>query len=759
MQKLKIGLFILTITISVTENTTNLTPVGGPTTPKNKLGPLAKRNTKSSSNKNNIFKGVEVKQPQIKPQLDKAVGSLENAVLALQKNIESVQSTEISKLPQINKNLSSEDLTVVREIPVLVRKISSPEMKNLYQNNNVPSKINSNIPKLFSKNNQQRVVNNEKSNSDGGKKLDNGRSPSPKEESKNLKKGSNNLAGANLQSPIQNLPNQIRLVDNGVRFGLNKKNLLGNDPVNQNSGARRFGIKNQSSSDKEATSPAGSEGKLEKKTSAKNLEKKSSNGLLLNKLKNKVASLSNDSQDSASENDLVTGPVGNRAVAKVKVVESAIEESPEIAWELGLIKSYFVSQKQANAYTLLKTLITKANSIIKMYFKSTSNYPIIPIPAGLHCGVMIKKPIQTKAKLFMIVDVMSSENYDPDVIASAKSCYFDQATARTYTGVMWINPQLMVDRNSSQTEIHQYLMTIVHESLHVLAFYGDQDSMFAKPIDMQFKHLQILKDSGQEVFDGHWHEQYLPNDIMIHVDRPNSIITVHSLEVVGHKSPNYQPNFKNLPANPFLDSLESEADFFNYKCLEGDLVAKYDVFCTTKQLQSDDRHCSQDYTFKTYCDREPLKNGCFPKVAYPLGSCIDPKSASKRGAFEHVGPDGRCFSDADNSNSYCLKFIVVDDKVSIIINEQTYKCEENDQIISFNYSLGDGHLYIASVRCPNIKHFVAQYKKTNCPEECNHNGFCSNGQCLCFDGFDPDTNCKKPTHSTTTGFLFSESLQ
>lgn len=41
-----------------------------------------------------------------------------------------------------------------------------------------------------------------------------------------------------------------------------------------------------------------------------------------------------------------------------------------------------------------------------------------------------------------------------------------------------------------------------------------------------------------------------------------------------------------------------------------------------------------------------------------------------------------------------------------------------------------------NVKCPNYQIFKDTFKLTDCPDFCHGNGFCSNGGCECFDGFD-----------------------
>lgn len=759
MQQSKTYLFILALTISVTQSL-DVLPAGSPITNKIKMGQANKISPKSSQNKNDIFKGVFVKKQQAKPQIvDLPTESVEDAVVSLQKNIESINSNGVAKLQKFTRLDSKEELASIQESPTVIKNPKPSEFNKNSPKNNLPSKVYQNPKKFFSKNIDPKTNKNSKPNSEGTKKIDTG-SPIAKKAISDPREKASNSASDKKTENLNQKPTQIPQVSPHSKLGLTKKNIVGNNSGSSSPIANNERIKNQAPMGENNAKPIKIEPNSPETSPLTNLQKNPSNGLLTNKSQNKPPLYKKLPENRSPKNDSKLDSLSNDDNQTTnKDTNQTGDEPVEIAWELGLIKSYLMAKKKDKAYAQLKGLIAKATSILKMYLSTTTNQPIIKIPPGPHCGVMIKTPLQVKAKLLIIVEVMAGKNYNPDAIASAKACYLDRNSDRAYSGVMRINPVLMIQENASQIEIHQYLMTIVHETLHVFAFYGNQDKLFAKSIDPHYTHLQTIKDSGHLVFDGHWSEQYIPEDIMTHYERPNSIITVHSLEVLGHKSSAYRPNFEKLPANHFLDSLENVPDFFNYQCKDDDLVAKYDVFCTKKQLEIDERNCSSDYQFKTYCDEELLSNNCYRKAAFEQGSCTDPTHDVSKYEFEHVGSDSRCFVDSKSPNSYCLKFAVIDEKVNIIINNQTYECKEDNQIIDFKYSLGDRKFYVASIKCPNIKHFIAQYKKTSCPEDCNHNGFCSNGQCLCFDGFDSKTNCKTSTHSTNIGLLFSEALK
>ena len=53
-----------------------------------------------------------------------------------------------------------------------------------------------------------------------------------------------------------------------------------------------------------------------------------------------------------------------------------------------------------------------------------------------------------------------------------------------------------------------------------------------------------------------------------------------------------------------------------------------------------------------------------------------------------------------------------------------------------------GSYYPYSIKCPDIKNFINAFKRTNCSNECYFNGFCVEGKCECFAGWDPSENCR-----------------
>ena len=755
MQNPSIFLFILVLSISVTAGVKNFKPAGSPTTPKTKTVQQSKPDLNNPQNPNDLFKGMKIqKQPEQTGADGNSANTLEEAVVSLKKNIALVNSKGSVNTLTLMQADSNESVAVASADPKVIKKPLLLNFGNTASKMNLPIKANVNINNVAGKIVDQRLNKNEKANSEGQKKIDTG-SPVAKQAVSDLKNQTPLISvdkKANNQTPKLNLnrpTSPLSKIDPSKKNMLNKgpaSPISNNKNLKQVAGNMALEAVKKGLNDPDKPPSKDPQGKpsltpLNLVRPLPLLKKKSSND---NALKRKPSSNSFSNNHGSSANK--------------KAVQS-IEEPIEVAWELGLIKKYLISKNKAAAYTQLKALIAKADAVLKMYLSTTTNYSVIPISPGSHCGVMVNTPLQIKAKLVILVDVMAGVYYDPVAIAQARSCIIDPKTNRSLTGIMRINPDLMVKESSSQLDIHEYLMTLVHETLHVYAFYGDQDTLLAKEVDPRFTHLNIIKNSGQQIFDGHWNEQFIPSDIEIRYERPDSIITVQTLEVLGHRSSQYTPHFENLAADVFLNSVENESDFFNYKCKDDDPAAKYASFCSPLEKENEQRHCSLDYRYKTYCDNQLLSNNCYRRAAFEMGSCVDPSHVRDKLPFEHIGSDARCFSDPEDTYVSCLKFTVADDSISIIVNDQSYECTSEGQIIDIMYPEENGELYTTAIKCPNIQNFIDQYNKTTCPEDCNYNGFCSNGQCLCFDGFSPKSHCKERTHTASTGIVFSETLK
>lgn len=116
------------------------------------------------------------------------------------------------------------------------------------------------------------------------------------------------------------------------------------------------------------------------------------------------------------------------------------------------------------------------------------------------------------------------------------------ASRRTIIGKIEFNASALINAQSSQTLIYDYLMTVVHETLHSLGFHGQlkdlQSSLQQTPSKPQ--HINTLLENNPTIYaDGHWDEDYLPNDLMISYSRGDLILSVYTLELLQLKSVNY----------------------------------------------------------------------------------------------------------------------------------------------------------------------------------------------------------------------------
>ncbi len=170
--------------------------------------------------------------------------------------------------------------------------------------------------------------------------------------------------------------------------------------------------------------------------------------------------------------------------------------------------------------------------------------------------------------------------------------------------------------------------------------------------------------------------------------------------------------------------------------------------------------CSQDFLFQSYCDSEKMDNNCYLKTVVPLGNCLDPIVSKDHQvyAFEHRGNDSRCFSDESETRSYCLKYTIVKGKVNMIIGPNSYVCDSDDQVLSIKYRINEKRSYNLKLKCPKLDKFIEKHIQTACPENCNSNGFCQKGKCMCFEGFNLSDNCRSSIRMGQQDFIFSETL-
>lgn len=436
--------------------------------------------------------------------------------------------------------------------------------------------------------------------------------------------------------------------------------------------------------------------------------------------------------------------------------------SIKIKWELSIVKQYCIRNNRLKLYSLIKKLLEKATSIIRMYVKIPATEPdTVLVREGSWCpGYNILKDSTYKAHLVMLTRIYDANEKEANTIAKSIYCQAD-VNHRSTVGRIAFNFSKFFQEGESETKMADYLSTIVHETLHTLAFHSTSDKLLVQQqINDDLKHLAVIKKVKHEIYDeGHWLEAYLPNDLMTPVSRSGSIITIFTLELLEQRSKSYSGNRDNLPYNIFFDQISSESDFFNYECSDMDETPKYPFFCTLKQFKNSYSGCSIDYTFVTGCSSHRLNNKCFPHVSRTEHNCLDTiiEDQNDFSEYEHRGQDSRCFASGSDGRSMCLKYSIKGNQVHVHLGKSPpVICTENNKLMQAKYKIDDSSYYNVEFLCPNIDSFIKYEKKTKCPANCSNNGFCANGECICFDGYDNKTNCASLTNVSSLDLIFTE---
>lgn len=418
-----------------------------------------------------------------------------------------------------------------------------------------------------------------------------------------------------------------------------------------------------------------------------------------------------------------------------------------IVWELGALEKSLEENGESEKFGYIRNMLKKTNSILRRYIRiKKGEFGEIVLPKKSYRDFFIKKQVKYEGHLVMIVTLVNNED---DVLASSNYLFQHDDTKRSYIGVLEINLYNLVEEESSETTRQRYVFTLVHEVLHTIAFnHSNQEEIFYQKKDSLIpKHLQNIKETNSKVFDeGHWNESYLPNDIMTSFARNNQILSIYSLEFIEHYSSSYSILKEHLPNNFFLDSIDNTKSFFNYKCLPEELTPKYSAFCSKENFEIENwSGCTGDYLHRTVCEDVELTNNCYLNKPYKYGSCMD--STEKKHSYEEYGISSRCVETTLNY-SMCLAFRVQNEKVFFTYKKNEYECKKNFEKIKVGKGKKkmkkneDGNQVAQlDVICPEIQKFIDYYNKTNCPDMCHGNGFCSDGKCVCYDGFE-GSNCR-----------------
>jgi len=399
----------------------------------------------------------------------------------------------------------------------------------------------------------------------------------------------------------------------------------------------------------------------------------------------------------------------NKTVAKNP---SAVlgDEPIQIVWEIGSLKTELAKVNRSIELSFIKQMMSKTDSLLKMYVKiPKEKQQLIRLVQGQRCGFNLPKDIVTNAHVLMLTRFFTPKVADEQEVV-ARSIYCQKnSNNRAVVGVLEIN---------------------------LLKLITEQDSLTAR---MSFD---------------------MTHEIMSPYTSNASIVSIFTLEVLEHQSSEYSVERKNLPYDNFLSTVTSVEDFLSYKCPDTLQKPKYAEFCSQSEVKNDVRKCSTDYVHKTYCDEHINSNNCYQRRMLSHGNCldtiVDPQYPDY--AFEHRGSDSRCFMDEEELNSFCLKYEVADQKINLIIGSASYVCEADDQVLSVRFVKSNNKGYNFTVKCPKIAHFIDQNNKTSCPNNCHWNGFCSKGQCLCFDGYSAHDNCKTPLRTLDQTMIFIETM-
>lgn len=462
----------------------------------------------------------------------------------------------------------------------------------------------------------------------------------------------------------------------------------------------------------------------------------------------------------------LVSPISTKATENVVKIDSSNNDPQyvpiKIKWELGALKKYCVDNNKMNEYRFLKKLIASATAILRMYVWIPVSQPtFVEVEKGNVCPEYnVPSNVKYDAHLVMLSRIYDGiGESDNQVIAKSICCRVDNA-GRSTVGRIAFNSIQMIKESDGITKRNDYLATIVHETLHTLAFYSTSDEMLVKkPIDKALKHLQVIADVNRFIYeDGHWSQTFMPLDIMTPVSTAGAVFTIYDLELLEQRSKNYLGKREKLPYNLFFDGITSESAFFKYKCLDSDEKSLYKFFCSLKQAESGYTGCSMDYTFITQCGLTSLNNNCFPSIPSPTHNCLDTvlQDPKDKGKYEHRGSDARCFETKGTGRSVCLKYRIEASKLKVVLGTNVYECTKDNELIEGKYNLDESTFYNVKFYCPKLQEFISYAAKTTCPENCNDNGFCADGKCLCYDGFEEKNHCRSSSKTQADDLLFTE---
>ena len=435
----------------------------------------------------------------------------------------------------------------------------------------------------------------------------------------------------------------------------------------------------------------------------------------------------------------------------------------KLIWEIGPLKQYFKNDIKTLEY--LKTKLSMANSILKHYIKIAKGTPRgVNIREGEYCDGYFPKAVTYDAHLVVITKMIDE---DDSTIAQASACRQDPKTNRSTVGVMEINLTFVNTNEQSVFSQLNYLMTFVHEVLHIISFSKSLKDVMTHRTNKISPAMTMVEKASSQVWrqDHHWDETFIPNELMNPYSRASRVLSIFTLEQIESFSSSYVIDKSVIANNMVMDLIDDYPSFLNYKCAEKDKASKYPFFCSPQQQAVNFGSCTVDYLWKAFCSREvKLANNCAPLAALSTGFCLDslydPQYLLKNGKepkyeFEHYGQSSRCF-ETNKNVPVCLKFEFEKDNLFFYIGKERHKCTKDLEEVPFTFqnTTGKKLTFALSIRCPRISYFKDNITKTNCPNYCSGRGFCSDAKCICFGDFFGDS-CENLKSKVDDAALFT----
>lgn len=467
--------------------------------------------------------------------------------------------------------------------------------------------------------------------------------------------------------------------------------------------------------------------------------------------------------------------------AQKKIDDELNSEDFIISWEIKPAKKQLEKYQKLDKYIILEDIIRRANAWIQKYIRiRKGEVPLINPTPGQFCDYQIDPSITYKSHMVMIVDVATNESFnqkdnedinskenDVDneilILASGGSC--DKTETKPSTvGNLTINLDVFFE-NLTPTEIMRRVITVIHETLHAIAFYiEDQESLFRnkKPITKHTTLMEIFEFTTNAFKYGHWVDSIILNDFMITTDRLGTLFSIFTAEFLEHVNNKLVGVRKNLPNNYLWDHIKDHKAFFTYQCDEEEENPPFNLYCGKTEAENNIDGCSKDFQYKTVCDDVDPDTMCRPRIIADDGNCFQ---ENENNTFESFGTQSRCFElykDNERSGASCLKYQykTTDEGTFLFVGHDSVAvpCKTDDEIVNITVKKEGKRKVEIFVKCPKLDYFKNVVKNTTCPNNCHNNGICVNGKCVCVGGFDETTDCKAVKSVNQEKFLLTETL-